>query len=122
MVLADTSGSMDQKIAGDINAMDVCKGLTLYCSDRLGKENPFYRKFIQFCDEGKLTDWKKYDFTTALNGRIFNGAVGSTRIDKALNMLLSMGTMFNATAEQMPTVLLIISDMQFSQGVEQKKI
>jgi len=124
MVIADTSGSMATNIAGSICAMDVSMALALYCSDRLGKENPFYRKFIQFCDEGKLTDWTNLDFTSAIgnddNG-IFNGAVGSTRIDKALKMLLSMGTMFKATAEQMPNVLLIISDMQFSLGVEQKK-
>lgn len=121
MVLADTSGSMETKIAGSIRAIDVCVGLALYCSDRLGKKNPFYRKFMQFCDEGKLADWKKSDFSNAVGdkdctGGIFNGAVGSTRIDKALDTLLSLGTMFNATDEQMPNVLLIISDMQFSNG------
>jgi len=124
MVIADSSGSMDINIAGDIRAIDVCMALALYCSDRLGKENPFYRKFIQFCSESELTDWTKHDFTSALgdcsgwhSSGIFNGACGSTRIDKALDMLLSMGKMFNATDEQMPNVLLILSDMQFTDGV-----
>jgi hypothetical protein len=117
MVLCDSSGSMSSRIAGSIAAVDVAVGLSLYCSDRLGKENPFYKKFIQFCSEGKLTDWKKYKFSTAINSsRLFNGAIGSTRIDRALNMLLSMGQMFNVTSEQMPNVLLIVSDMQFTQG------
>ena len=124
MVLADSSGSMTTQIAGDIRAIDVCAALALYCSDRLGKKNPFYRKFVQFCDEGKLTSWQDMDFTKAVGnlsgwsgGGIFNGACGSTRIDKALDMLLTMGQMFNVSNEQMPNVLLILSDMQFHDGV-----
>lgn len=118
MTIADTSGSMSVQVSGSIAAIDISQSLALYCSDKLGKDNPFYRKFMQFCDESKLTDWSQYKtISEALAGRLFNGAVGSTNITKALDTLLSYGKMFNATAEQMPNYLLIVSDMQFDGGV-----
>ena len=123
MSIVDTSGSMSIRVSGSVEAWHISTGLGLYCSDRLGKDNPFYRKFIQFESEGKLTDWKDKTFAECYAGSsswnvggIFNGAVGSTRIDRALNSILAHAEMFGATNEQMPTTLLIISDMQFHQG------
>lgn len=118
MVIADTSGSMGCVVGGDVRAVDVSQSLALYCSDKLGENNPFYRKYMQFCNESTLTDWsdKKY-ISEVLNDRtMFNRAVGSTDITKALRTLVKYGKMFNATAEQMPTHLLVISDMQFDSG------
>ena len=115
MPIADTSGSMDVQISGDVRAVDISQGLALYCSDKLGKDNPFYRKFMQFCDEAKLTDWGEYKTVSkAMDARLFNGAIGSTDIIKSLDTILKYGKMFNATKEQMPNHLLIISDMQFN--------
>ena len=117
MTIADSSGSMGTIVSGEICAIDISIGLALYCSDRLGKDNPFYRKFMQFCDESKLTDWSDCEnISHAMQKRLFNLAVGSTNIAKALNTILSYGTLFNATNEQMPNCLLIISDMQFDHG------
>ena len=117
MPICDTSGSMSSVTCGSVRAVDVAMALSLYCSDKIGSENPFYKKFIQFCSESKLTDWGKHTLSSAINDRnVFNGAIGSTRIDTALDMLLSMGTMFKASTEQMPNVLLILSDMQFHGG------
>ena len=53
-------------------------------------------------------------FSQAIQNRsIFDYAVGSTRIDKALDLILDTAKFFNLTNEQIPTTLLIISDMQF---------
>ena len=118
MCLADSSGSMDIQVSGSVKAVDISKGLSLYCSDKVGKSNPFYRKFMIFESESKLVSWESMTFSQAVKSRtIFDGACGSTRIDKAIMSLLSMGKMFKATKDQMPNVLLVISDMQFSQGV-----
>lgn len=124
MTIVDTSGSMSITVSGMIQAWHVATSLGLYCSDRLGKDNPFYRKFMQFCDETKMTDWTGKKFSECYSGArgyrmgsMFNGAVGSTRIDKALDTILSFAQAFNATNEQIPNVLLIVSDMQFHSGV-----
>lgn len=120
MPIVDTSGSMGCNVGGSIRAIDVSTSLGLYCSDRI--EGPFHRKFIQFCDEGKFTDWTGKKFSECYAGGgyysrgIFNGAIGSTRIDKALDLILSMATTWQATDEQIPNTLLIISDMQFTGG------
>lgn len=136
MVICDTSGSMSSVVGGTVHAWHVSTSLALYCSDRIPAESPFHRKFIQFCSESKLTDWKGHTFSEAYgkgknpmggadrrywyysNHGVFDGAVGSTRVDKALDMLLNHATVFGATNEQVPNMLLIVSDMQFHQGVD----
>lgn len=117
MVICDTSGSMGQTIGGSVLAVHVSMGLSLYCSSRLPEDSPFYKRFIGFCSESKLIDWRKLTFTKALRSRaIFNGAVGSTRIDLALKLILDIAKAKDIPQRLMPTTLLIISDMQFHEG------
>ena len=117
MVICDTSGSMGVKVGGAVEAIHVSMGMALYCSSRVPVDSPFYKRFIGFCDEGKFVDWRKHTFKTAIKDRtIFNGAVGSTRIDKALDLILNIAITRNIKQELMPTTLLIVSDMQFHDG------
>jgi len=129
ITLCDSSGSMGAFAGGSVQNIDISTSLSLYCSDRIPKDSPFYRKFIQFESESKLTDWADMTFSEAYGygkkpGRsthrggyggagIFDGACGGTRIDTALDMLLNHAKMFKATNEQVPNMILIISDMQF---------
>ena len=117
IVISDTSGSMDTIVSGSVRAMEISQGLALYCSAKIDKTNPFHKKFIGFCSEGKFKDWNGMTFTQAIRSRkIFDGAVGSTRIDKALDLILKTATFFSLNQSQMPTMLLIVSDMQFHRG------
>jgi len=117
MVLCDSSSSMEAKISGSIQAIHISTGLALYCSDKLGKDNPFYRKFIGFESESTFKSWENMTFSEAItNESIFDGACGSTRIDLALELILMTARRDNLTNDQIPTALLIISDMQFSYG------
>jgi len=117
MVICDTSGSMRRTIGGSVQAIDVSMGLALYCSGKMPKDHPFYKRFIQFESESKFSDWNGKTFSQALgDSNIFDGAVGSTRIDKALDLILNTAFMFRVTDSNMPKMLLICSDMQFSEG------
>jgi len=122
MVLCDSSGSMLSSISNSTTAYDVSTSLALYCSGKLSKNNPFYKKFIQFESESIFTDWSNTNFADTFptdnwdGNNFFNGACGSTRIDKALDLILLTGKMFNVTNNDMPSMLLICSDMQFSIG------
>ena len=117
MVICDTSGSMKSIIGGSVQAIHVSQGMALYCSSRLPEDSPFYKRFIGFGSEGKFVDWRKHTFQSALWDRsVFDRAVASTRIDKALDLILKIANHRNIPQELMPTTLLIISDMQFSQG------
>lgn len=115
MAICDFSGSMGCTVSGSIRAIDVSLGLGLYCSDRLGKDNPFYRKFIPFSDNSKLVCWKDETFSVAAQ-KHNDGWCGSTNITSALDRILESAKMFDATNDQIPNCLLIISDMQFDQG------
>jgi hypothetical protein len=117
MVICDTSGSMGSIVGGNVRAIDVSQGMALYCSSRLPENSPFYKRFIGFCSESKFVDWREHTFKSALRSRkVFDGAVGSTRIDKALDLILKIATARHIKQELMPTTLLIVSDMQFSDG------
>jgi hypothetical protein len=118
MVICDTSGSMSTTVGGSVQAIDVSMGMALYCSSRMPKNSPFYKRFIAFCSEGKLVDWRKHKTLASVmrDRHIFDGAVGSTRIDLALKTILSIATMKDIPKRLMPTTLLIVSDMQFSDG------
>lgn len=117
MVICDTSGSMQSSVGGSVNAIHVSQGMALYCSSRMPEDSPFYKRFIAFCSEGKFVDWRKHSFSSALRDRnVFDGAVGSTRIDLALKTILDIAVKKEIPQRLMPTTLLIVSDMQFSDG------
>jgi hypothetical protein len=115
MCICDFSHSMTVQVSGSITAKDVCLGLGLYCSEKVGKNNPFYRKLIPFSSNSKLESWKDMTFLSAVS-KIPNGYVGTTNIHSAFNVLLDAAKFFNATRDQMPTTILILSDMQFDNG------
>lgn len=116
MPVCDFSGSMEVAISGSIRAIDVSLGLGLYCSDRLGAGNPFFRRFIRFSTDSALVDWRNLSFCEA--AEVMNdGYIGSTDIGAALRNILNMGVLLGATSDQMPNCLLIISDMQFDGAV-----
>ncbi len=119
MTIVDTSGSMSSEI-GTTTAYNIATSLGLYCSDRLPKDNPFYRKFLQFESETTFTDWLGLKFSECyaqhegiIRRGIFTGACGATNINKALDFLLNSAQLFKMGNEQIPNMLLIISDMQF---------
>lgn len=117
MPIADFSGSMRYEVSGEITAMDVAQSLALYCSDRVGENNPFYRKYIPFSHSSKLVSWNGKDFTNASKECDCKGYYGSTNIRAALDQILDSAKMFGVSNDQMPNCLLILSDMQFDEGV-----
>ena len=120
MCLTDFSGSMQTGISGSITALDISMGLGLYCSDRLGKSNPFYRQFIPFSTNSRLVAWENETFSVAVQ-KYNDGWCGSTNISAALTQILDAAKLLHAKAEQIPNMLLIISDMQFDDGVADDK-
>jgi hypothetical protein len=117
MPICDFSGSMNTRVSGEVTAMDISQSLGLYCSDRVGKDNPFYRMYIPFSDNSELVTWKGKTFSEGVN-HARNGYCGSTNIAAALDRILDSAKMFNASNDQIPNCLLIISDMQFNEGTK----
>lgn len=117
MVIADSSGSMTVNKAGSVKAIDVSMGMALYCSSKVPENHPFYKRFIAFCSEGRFVDWRGMKMSEAVfNRKVFDGAVGSTRIDLALNTILEIAKLKDIPQRLMPSTLIIVSDMQFTFG------
>jgi len=117
MPICDFSGSMrGVGCGGSITAYDISLALGIYCSEKVGKNNPFYRKLIPFATTAKLADWKGRTVSDALS-RIPDGFVGSTNIYTVFKCILDAAQFFNVSNDMMPNTLLILSDMQFNEAI-----
>jgi hypothetical protein len=117
MAIVDSSGSMSSaaiegKTSGSrVSNGDVAMSLGLYLSDRLGPQNPFYRRFLEFADRTRFTDWRGKSFSSQTCAG--NKFVGNTNIQVTLDYLLDQALVVGMPKDQMITHLVILSDMQF---------
>lgn len=111
MALVDTSGSMQDMAARNVTKRDIAMALGLYVSDRLGRDNPFYRRYLQFASSPTWCDWRDMTFSVAAGH--MTGNCDSTNIQAALDSVLHSAITLRVPRDQMITHLLIISDMQF---------
>lgn len=108
LVLADVSGSMSGF------PMSVSVSLALYFAER--NEGPFKDYFMTFTTQSRLQ--KVTGSGLAAKMRSIEGANwhGSTNIQSAFDAILSAAQRSKASADEMPSTLYIISDMQFNQA------
>lgn len=123
MAIADFSGSMGTPVSGSVTALDVASSLSLYCSDRVGQDNPFYRKFIPFSDGAEFFNWNGKSFAQTVSDIRYKlgNYYGGTNIASVFDLLLKTASFLNVRKDQMPNVLLILSDLQFNRGVSVNK-
>lgn len=114
MALVDTSGSMKDKAIGSTSKRDIAMALGLYVSDRIGKTNPFYRRYLQFASTPTWCDWRGMSFVQAACD--MTGNCDSTNVQAALDSVLQCAISLKVPKDQMITHLLIISDMQFDRA------
>ncbi len=110
--MVDVSGSMSQSVANNanLNVMDIAISLGLYISER--NEGKFKDAFITFTSNPTLQVLKG---SLSDRYRQIQGPVGyDTNLEKAFTMLLAKAVEFNLPAEEMPTMILVLSDMEFN--------
>jgi len=115
LVMPDVSGSMLSTASGQITCMDISVSLGVHIAQQCkgafnGKmltfsENPTLISLPKTKDIGKL-----FDFTERMEWGM------STNIQAAWRAILRDARKNNVKAEEMPTHILIMSDMQFNQG------
>jgi hypothetical protein len=110
LVVGDTSGSMD-----DGTSIYISLALTIYCAERItGAFHNFactfssQPSFIQFHDADSLMDKIK----------AIPEIVSDTNIEAVFNLMLNKAVREKIPSEDMPEVILIISDMQFNGTVK----
>lgn len=109
--MVDVSESMDTPTGknGRVTCMDVAISLGLYISER--NEGPFKDAFITFTSNPTLQYLKG---TVSERYRQIYGDVGyNTNIEKAFTMLLHNAVKANILPEDMPTMIIMLSDMEF---------
>jgi hypothetical protein len=110
--ICDVSGSMHCRAAGTIDCIDIAISLSVYLSQHI--KGKFQNTMFTFSEKPTLVTLPKtestrqlFDFTKRINWGM------NTDIEKVYTELLRQAVSVNATQEDMPEALLIISDMQF---------
>lgn len=115
MPVVDVSGSMDCPAGGNPNVkcLDVAISLGLYISER--NVGPFKDAFITFSQNPTLQ---------VLNGSLSERYAQlaraewhmSTNIEKVFTTILDKAVASKVSQDEMPTMILILSDMEFNRG------
>lgn len=118
IVVADGSGSMrcgvDPK--SQTSALDVANALAIYFAERSSGE--FKDKYITFSERPQLVDLSKGEtLKDKLNIAYAHDEVSDTNIEATFDLILQTAINSNATQEDIPTNVLIISDMEYNRAV-----
>lgn len=113
--VVDVSGSMECPAGNNPNVtcMDVAISLGLYISER--NEGAFKDSFMTFSDRPQLQVLKgslseRYKQLARADWQM------STNIEKVFTVILDSAIRNNVPQSEMPTMILILSDMEFNQG------
>lgn len=115
--LVDVSGSMTSPIGGKYvigatTCLDVAVSLGLYCADK--NTGPFKDLFLTFSTTPKF-EHVKGTLSQKIRQMERSHWAMSTNLHGAFSEILRVAVQNKVTAEDMPQVLLIMSDMQFNQ-------
>lgn len=111
--LIDVSGSMmcGTGVPG-LMCMDVAISLGTYLSER--NEGIFKDHYMTFQDHPRMEKLYGTDLISRFDQVRGADWGGSTNIQNAFNTLLTKARQFNVPADQMPTMIVILSDMEFN--------
>lgn len=116
--VCDVSGSMCSSYFGNVTPMSVCVSLGLYISER--NDGPFKDAFITFSNTPSI-QYLKGSLVTRCRQLLKAHWAMNTDLEATFKMLLDTAIKNNVQPKDMPTMLLIISDMQFDRCVHKPK-
>jgi len=116
LVVADTSGSMGSigYNVGRTQPIDVSTSLALYFAER--NTGPFHNYFLTFSERPELVQVRGNTLTDKLRNISTANWGMNTDIQAVFNLVLKSAKAAGATAEDVPKVIYIISDMQFDRS------
>lgn len=114
MAVVDVSGSMGSVASGSVTALDVAISLGLYVSERQG--GVFKDTFMTFSGSPEMIKLKgdlsqRYDQMARSNWGM------NTDIGAVFKLILSSAVKHKVAQKEMPTKILILSDMEFDQCI-----
>jgi len=108
IAVVDTSGSMFQ---GDGLAADIALSLGIYFAER--NEGPFADKFITFSARPELLEVRGSTIVDKYRNMKGTHWSMNTNIEAVFNLILDTAEEYNLSQDEIPSKLLIISDMEF---------
>lgn len=108
--LSDVSASMYCKIAGSVQAVDVAVALGLYLADK--NVGVFKDTFLTFSESPQLLHLTG-NIAEKLRQMVRSEWGGNTDLHKAIDIILQTAIAGQVPADEMPQMLLVLSDMQF---------
>lgn len=117
IVVADVSGSMGCPAGGNPNVtcLDVCISLAMYIAER--GAGPFKDAFITFSNRPTLQVLKGTTLRDRVNELARAHWEMSTNLTAVFDTILATAQRDRVSEEEMPTTIVILSDMQFNQCV-----
>lgn len=112
LVVADGSGSMTSRCAGNISCLDVANAMAIYCADRA--KGAYANKYITFSMTPKFVEFEE-DWTLArkLTEAYKHNECANTNLEAVFNLILQTAINNHSPQSDLPKNILIISDMQF---------
>ena len=115
--MCDVSGSMSCEASGQIKCIDVSVSLGVYLSQHI--KGAFQNKLITFHENPRIYSLPKTDDVVSLWEAVrADGWCGNTNFEAAFKLILKEAKQYNVAPADMPKMLLVLSDMQFDQGVK----
>ena len=119
IVVADSSGSMCSSVSGTgITALDVAFSLAIYFSEKL--TGPFKDKWITFSGRPQYVDMSNCkSLADKLSLSYSKAEVANTDLKKTFMLILKTAVDNNLKQEDLPSNVLLVSDMNFDKGTYQ---
>lgn len=116
--VVDVSGSMGSVVSGSITCLDVAISLGLYISER--NEGVFKDSFITFSEKPQLQVLsgslkERYNQISQADWGM------NTNLNLVFNLILNQALKHKVLPEDMPSKILIMSDMEFDQATRQSE-
>lgn len=106
----DCSGSMSTPVGKGVTAMDVSRALGLYFAHRL--KGPFKNLLMEFSATAKYVNLSG-NFHDDLQKVRQLSEIANTNLQSVFELILQTGKHYNVDPNDMPTHLIVVSDMQF---------
>lgn len=115
--VVDVSGSMISKVdaKSSVNCMDVAISLGIYTAERM--QGAFHNSFITFTDRPRIITFNDKDTLRQKIDRSKTDVGYSTNIEGVFDAVLKAAVQNAVPEDQMPTKILIMSDMQFNSQI-----
>lgn len=112
LVVADGSGSMMSRCAGNISCLDVANSLAIYCADRA--KGAFANKYITFSMTPQFVEFgKDWTLQQKIKEAERHDECANTNLEAVFDLILKTAIANHSPQSDLPENILILSDMAF---------